>query len=231
MAEALKEYDIEQIRMRFEDNARKIYIPKPDKEGIVPQFDGYRKLEDTTVEKVRSRLLNEKEYWGGAYGVASDTQIIKQADVVTWMVMFPDDFTAEEKWINWSYYEPRTEHGSSLSACMYSILACSCGKPQEAYPLFLKSAQADLKGGGKEWAGDIYIGGTHPAAAGGAYMTAINGFGGVKIADGQVTAVPQLPESWEKLKFRILYQNQIYEITETKENAEIRKVSCKLEEM
>lgn len=224
LAEALKKYDVEQRLARFAEDAEKIYIPKPDRDGIVPQFDGYRRLEDTTVERVKSRLLNEKEYWGGAYGVASDTQIIKQADVVTWMVMFPDDFTVKEKWKNWSYYEPRTEHGSSLSACMYSILACSCGRPQEAYPLFLKSAQADFKGGGKEWAGDIYIGGTHPAAAGGAYMTAINGFGGLKIADGRVTAVPQLPESWEKLKFRISYQNQIYEITETKENAEIRKI-------
>lgn len=224
MAQALKEYDINQLLIRLDEDARKIYIPKPDGDGIVTQFDGYRGLEDTTVDKVRSRLLNEKEYWGGSYGVASDTQIIKQADVVTWMVMFPDDFTTKEKWENWSYYEPRTEHGSSLSACMYSILACSCGKPEEAYPLFMKSAQADLKGGGKEWAGEIYIGGTHPAASGGAYMTAINGFGGLRIVDGKVTATPQLPESWEKLKFRISYQNQIYEITETRENVNIKEI-------
>lgn len=224
MAEALNEYENEELYTRFCEDAERIYIPKADADGIIPQFDGYRKLEDTTVDDVRSRLLNEKEYWGGAYGVASDTQIIKQADVITWMVMFPEDFTTAQKWENWSYYEPRTEHGSSLSACMYSILACVCGKPQEAYPLFLKSAQADLKGGGKEWAGDIYIGGTHPAAAGGAYMTAINGFGGVRIADGKVTATQMLPESWKKLKFYISYQNQTYEITETKENVEIKKI-------
>lgn len=59
---------------------------------MIEQFDGYFQLEDTTVDTVRSRLLNEKEYWGGAYGVASDTQIIKQADVVTQLVMFPEDF-------------------------------------------------------------------------------------------------------------------------------------------
>ncbi len=39
----------------------------------------------------------------------------------------------------------------------------------------MNSASADLKDGGKEWAGLVYIGGTHPAAAGGAYMTAIEG--------------------------------------------------------
>lgn len=35
----------------------------------------------------------------------------------------------------------------------------------------MKSAMADLTEGGKEWAGLVYIGGTHPAAAGAAYMT------------------------------------------------------------
>ena len=53
------------------------------------------KLEDASLEEVRSRLLDEKEYWGGANGVASHTRIIKQADVVTWLAMFPDDFPHE----------------------------------------------------------------------------------------------------------------------------------------
>lgn len=41
---------------------------------------------------------------------------------------------------NWEYYEPRTEHGSSLSACMYSLVACQIGNPEAAYPFFMKSA-------------------------------------------------------------------------------------------
>lgn len=225
MATLLAEYLKEGWKERLMEDTEKLYLQKPGNDGIVEQFDGYRKLEDTTVEAVKNRLLHEKEYWGGAYGVAAETQIIKQADVVTWMVLFPEDFTLEQKWVNWSYYEPRTEHGSSLSACMYSILACVCGKPDIAYPFFLKSAQADIKGGGKEWAGEIYIGGTHPAAAGGAYMTAIYGFGGMQILDGKIAAQPRLPKKWEKLKFRMYYQNQLFEITETKEGARITELS------
>jgi len=129
----------------FDEDAKKIIQKEPEENGIIEQFDGYFQLEDTTVDTVRSRLLNEKEYWGGAYGVASDTQIIKQADVVTQLVMFPEDFSKQIAWKNWNYYEPRTEHGSSLSACMYGILACSCGYPNAAYPFFRKSAEADLK--------------------------------------------------------------------------------------
>lgn len=222
LAEQLAEYLAGSWRERFAEDAEKIYIPPVQADGRVEQFDGYFGLEDATLDQVRGRLLHEKEYWGGAYGVASDTQIIKQADVVTWMVMFPEDFSVEEKWANWSYYEPRTEHGSSLSACMYSILACVCGRQEEAYSFFLKSAQADIKGGGKEWAGNVYIGGTHPAAAGGAYMTAIYGFGGVRIVNGTIEAVPRLPSSWKRLKFRLHYEGRVYEITETKEKTQIR---------
>lgn len=224
MAGVFAQQPIQQLRERFEEDAKRIYLPKPMSDGIVEQFDGYRKLEDTTVETVRSRLLHEKEYWGGAYGVASETQIIKQADVVTWMVMFPEDFSVEQKWKNWCYYEPRTEHGSSLSACMYSILACACGRPQEAYPFFLKSAEADRRGGGKEWAGEIYIGGTHPAAAGGAYMTAIYGFAGIKAAENKLTAAPQLPAGWNRLKFHMYYRQELYEIDVTGDRADIRPV-------
>lgn len=225
LLQEVQEYQKQGLEERFREDAEKLYIPQPDKDGIVEQFDGYRSLEDTTVDTVRSRILNEKEYWGGAYGVASDTQVIKQADVVTWMVMFPEDFTEEQKWNNWNYYEPRTEHGSSLSACMYSILACVCGHPEEAYPFFRKSAEADIKGGGKEWAGDIYIGGTHPAAAGGAYMTAVFGFGGIRVENGQLTAHPRLPGAWKKLKFRMIYRKELYEVTATKEGVTIDKIA------
>ena len=45
---------------------RNIYIPQPNENGIIPQFDGYFDLEDVSVNTVRSRLLDPKEYWGCA---------------------------------------------------------------------------------------------------------------------------------------------------------------------
>lgn len=155
------EYDGKQLLEYFEDGAKKLYLPKPDKNGIVEQFDGYFGLEDTTPDVVKGRLLNPKEYWGGGHGVASQTQVIKQADVVTWLNLFHQEYSKEILQANWNYYEPRTEHGSSLSAGMYAMLACRIDQPDKAYPFFMKSAMADLKGGGKEWAGLVYIGGTH----------------------------------------------------------------------
>lgn len=214
-------FNLNTLINEFRDACDKIFIPVPDERGVIPQFDGYFDLEDVNVDTVRSRIINPKEYWGGAYGVATHTQVIKQADVVTWLTLFPEDVSDEIKLKNWEYYEPRTEHGSSLSACMYSLLACRCGMKEKAYPLFMKSASADLVTGGKEWAGLIYIGGTHPASEGGAYMVAIKGFGGIYFEDNQVKAKPNLPDNWKKMYFHICYKNKIYKVEIEDNNAVI----------
>ena len=209
---------------RLEDAAKHLYIPEPDeKTGMIEQFDGYELLEEVSIAEVKERLLHEKEYWGGAYGVASHTKIIKQADVVTMINLFSNEYDVDTLYKNWSYYEPRTEHGSSLSACMYSMLACKCGMADKAYPFFIKSARADLLDGGKQWAGLIYIGGTHPAASGGAYMTAVEGFAGLRIEDGKLKVSPRLPAAWNKLGFNVYYQGDLYQIIVTKEEAQVKK--------
>lgn len=207
-----KKYDLEKLKEIFKDSYENIKINQPNADGIIEQFDGYFSLEDTSVDIVRSRLLDEKEYWGGAYGVASQTQIIKQADVIAMLSIFNDECTKEQLRKNWEYYEPRTEHGSSLSACMYSLVACYIGNPDAAYPLFMKSAKADLLPGGKEWLGLIYIGGTHPASEGGAWIVAINGFAGISIKDGKIVCEPNLPSHWNGVRFKFKFMNKLYKI-------------------
>ena len=157
--------------------AEKLYLPQPNSEGVIEQFDGYFKLEDVGVETVRSRLKHPNEYWGGSGGVATATRVIKQADVIMLFNLYPDLFSKEIQRANYNFYLPYTEHGSSLSHCAYALTACRTGQSEGAYKAFLDSAEIDLKGGGKQWAGDVYIGGTHPAASGGAWMTAVYGFG------------------------------------------------------
>ncbi|MHC5215375.1 glycosyl hydrolase family 65 protein [Enterococcus sp. LJL128] len=201
-----------------------LYIPEPDEEtGVIEQFDDYFKLEDTTVDEVRSRLIDPKEYWGGAYGVASDTQIIKQADVVLMLNLFKEDYSKEVKKANWTYYEPRTEHGSSLSHCIYALLACDVGDPEWAYPYFMKTASVDLTGQTKQFAGTIYIGGTHPAANGGAWMAAVLGFGGLKVENGKLSANPKLPKKWTKLSFKVCRNDGIYQVEAGKDGSKIWK--------
>lgn len=213
--------DAETLLPELDALARELYIPQPNEQGVIEQFDGYFGLEDIPVETVRGRLLDPREYWGGAYGVASQTQVIKQADVVTMLEMFHGDYPGAVLKANWDYYEPRTEHGSSLSACMYALLACRCGDPQSAYPFFLKSAKSDWNGGGKQWAGLVYIGGTHPAAEGGAWKVLAQGFAGLALDENGPKLAPALPEGWKKLSFRVCIRNRWYHAVITPDGSQI----------
>lgn len=208
------------------ENICENFIPFNTKAGVIEQFDGYFKLEDVTVDNVLKRKLHPNEYLGGANGVATPTQIIKQADVITMLYMFKDEYDQETFRTNFNYYFPRTEHGSSLSACMYALVACMMGEPDTAYPYFLDSALIDYYGKGKEYAGKTYIGGTHPASSGGAYMSVIYGFAGMRIIDDKLTFNPHLPELFTKLEFKIKYLNVLYEVIITKKEVNIK--TCQL---
>ena len=186
-----------------------------ERSGVIEQFDGYFDLEDCTLETVRSRLRDPREYWGGDHGVAGTTQIIKQADVIALMALMPEKYSDEAIRTNWAYYEPRTEHGSSLSACMYALTACRVGQLDRAWELFLRSASIDIVGSSKQWAGEIYIGGTHPASNGGAWMIAVLGFAGLRVSGGKLELHPNLPKQIKRLRFPVTIGNTRYQITVT----------------
>lgn len=208
----------------FAQAAAELYVPQPNQAGVIEQFDGYFGLEDATVEAVRSRLKDSREYWGGAYGVASQTQVIKQADVITMLELCHRDYNRNILKANWDYYCPRTEHGSSLSACMYALAACRWGGAEEALPFFLKSARADWDGGGKQWAGLVYIGGTHPAAAGGAWKVFAQGFAGLETERGKPVLHPCLPKRWKCIRFICRVGGTAYRVTVTHEKGRMEKL-------
>jgi nigerose phosphorylase len=192
--------------------AAELYIPQPDEKGIIPQFDDYPKLEDITLDDLKSRVLHPTEYFGGGNGLASTTKILKQADVVLMLNLFSDDWPEDIVRKNWEYYEPRTEHGSSLSACAYAMVAARIGKPDWAYNYFMKTATVDLTGKSKQYIGDLYIGGTHPAANGGAWMSAVFGFAGLQADADGIRLNPHLPSHWKGMTFYIRWRGDRYRI-------------------
>ena len=109
---------------------------------------------------------------------------------------------------NWEFYEPRTEHGSSLSPCVYALVAAAIGKPEWAYRYFLKTATVDLDGNSKQYVGNLYIGGTHPAANGGAWMAAVLGFAGARVSSRGLFLDPRLPQKWKALEFKAAWMGQ-----------------------
>ncbi len=216
----LKEMDYERELPLLEELCGRLRGPKT-REGVIEQFDGYFALEDCSLDAVRARLRDDREYWGGDHGVAGTTQIIKQADVLALMALLPEAFEDEEVEKNWQYYEPRTEHGSSLSACMYALTACRLGLLDEAWRLFRRTAGIDVTGGGKQWAGEIYIGGTHPASNGGAWMIAALGFAGLRMSNGRPEIHPRLPDQLTRLTFPVIAGGKKWTVDITRDGGSI----------
>ena len=189
------------------DFSEKLYVPQPNEKGIIEQFDGYFTLEDVTPEILKTRELIKNEYWGG-HGLASNTMVLKQADVIMMLNVFRNAYSTEIKKLNWDFYEPYTEHGSSLSACAYAIVAAEIGYTDWAYKYFMKTASVDLTGDTKQFLGSLYIGGTHPAANGGAWNTAIFGFAGVSFTDDVLDISPRMPQNWQSLSFNLNWKGE-----------------------
>ncbi|EES71146.1 glycosyl hydrolase family 65 central catalytic domain protein [Paenibacillus sp. oral taxon 786 str. D14] len=208
----------EHIRDMYE----RLYVPEPDAQsGLIEQFDRYYALEDVALPQLKSRMLHPHEYLGGGNGLATTTQILKQADVVLMLHLFKDDYDPAIKKANWAYYEPRTEHGSSLSACIYALVAADTGSPDWGYPYFMRTATIDLTGDAKQYVGDLYIGGTHPAANGGAWMAAVLGFAGLRYDGDKAVLRPALPSAWQAIEFPVRLGGGSYRIRVSREEVVI----------
>ncbi len=212
-----------QILPQIRDMAAKLYVAQPDaKTGVIPQFDRYFTLEDVSLADLNARKKHPHEYFGGGEGLAVWTQILKQADVVLTLSTFADRYSTEVKRNNWKYYEPRTEHGSSLSACSYAIVAAEIGEMDFAYRYFMKTATIDITGKSKQYVGDLFIGGTHPAANGGAWLAVIKGFCGILNTSSGVSVTPRLPAGWQKVVVPYKFAKNSYEISVEKERVQVR---------
>jgi kojibiose phosphorylase len=217
-----KKIGIEPELEAFAEGSERLFMPGPDsRTGIIEQFDGYGRLRDASVSELKAKKLHPNEYLGAGQGLAVETKVIKQADVVMMLNLFRDRFSTEVKKANWEYYEPFTEHGSSLSACAYAMVATEFGNLEFAYHYFLKTAKIDLEAKYKMYVGNVFTGGSHPAANGGAWMTAVFGFAGLHADETRVSINPRLFAKWRSLRFKLAYKGDLFQIRITKSSVAI----------
>lgn len=186
-----------------------IYLPKPNEDGIIEQFKNYFKLEDINVKTLHKRIKNPQAYLGGEKGLATKTRVIKQADVIALLALYPHLFSNDVVAANYAFYTPYTEHGSSLSNAMYGLVSSRLRLFDEALEFLDKSARIDLTTTYKLWAGGIFIGGTHPASSGGAYLVLTEGFLGLKYREGKAMFNTNLPPSISKVTLSIYDKNTL----------------------
>jgi trehalose/maltose hydrolase-like predicted phosphorylase len=131
------------------------------------------------------------------------SQVIKQADVVAMLALLPEEFDDAGKLANFRYYEPRCDHGSSLSPAMHAMVAARLGDTELALRYFREATSIDLG----EPAGRS-AGGVHIATQGGLWQAAVFGFGGLALKDDGLTFDPHLPAGWTSLAFRIQWRGR-----------------------
>ena len=86
----------------------------------------------------------------------------------------------------------------------------------------MKTATIDITGKSKQYVGDLFIGGTHPAANGGAWLAVIKGFCGILNTATGVSITPRLPAKWQKIVVPYKFGKNSYEIMVEKAGAQVR---------
>ena len=165
---------------------------------VYEQCEGFYKL-----KSVPDDLLANRKVW---FETVFPYQALNQPDVVMAMVLFRDDFTRDVLKANWDFYKDKSMNFSSMSFALNAIMAAEMGEMDRAYREFLICAGADVD---EELTGrkDTYAG-LHGTAAGGAWMAAIFGFGGVSLSEKGLRINPRLPKQWTNLRFKLQYRGQ-----------------------
>jgi alpha,alpha-trehalose phosphorylase len=134
-------------------------------------------------------------------------QVCKQADVVLALLLLSDQFTRDDKRRDFDYYEAVTTHDSSLSSCIFSIIASEVGYHDKAYDYFLETARLDLD----DTHGNTHYG-VHTAAMAGTWMSVAYGFAGMRVVDGALRFAPTLPAHWQHYQFKIHLQGALLQV-------------------
>lgn len=185
--------------------ADNMFIPYDEATGIYPQDDSFLykavwDFENTPKEKY-PLLLHYHPL------VIYRYQVCKQADLVLALFLLSEHFSLSEKKRNYDFYEPITTHDSSLSSCIFSIVASEIGYTQKAYEYFMSTARMDLddhKGNTRN--------GVHTANMGGAWMCIVNGFAGMRISNGRLSFNPYLPQKWQGYAFNVTFNNRVIRV-------------------
>ena len=190
----------------FKRAAQLMYLPYDEELGINPQDDSFlhKKIWDlkNTPPEEFPLLLHYHPLHLYRH------QVCKQADTVLAHFIFEDAQTMETIRNSFEYYEKVTTHDSSLSTCIFSIVASKLGLVDKAYEYFGDSAKLDLFNTHKNTKDGI-----HTANMGGNFMAIVYGFGGLRIKEDGIHFAPVIPECWEEYCFQVNYEDSRIRIT------------------
>jgi len=189
--------------------AGSLYCPAPGADGVIEQFEGFFSLRDYPLPKEErfkapvSRLFDWEEI--------NRLKLVKQADVLMLPLLFPDAFSDEVVAANYRYYEPLTDHGSSLSPGVHAAIAARIGLREDAQRYWKRSLWLDLSDGM-----DNGMLGVHAAAMGGTWQALVFGFLGVRFTEAgpqaDAHAAQRLPAEWTRVELSLAWRGRSYTV-------------------
>ncbi|MDL2323953.1 glycoside hydrolase family 65 protein [Ruminococcaceae bacterium OttesenSCG-928-A16] len=192
----LKTAEVEQ----WQNVADNMYLPYDEEHQVFLQDDGFwmrKEWDDSKIPPEKRHLLYENYHplfiWR--------QRMAKQADSILGMYLHSSLFSQEEIARNYDFYQKVTLHHSSLSTCIFGILASQIGRPNEAYQYFMESARMDLD----DYHNNFYAG-IHAANMAGTWQAVVNGFAGMRTNGKKLEFAPTLPAKWQAYSFKINYQ-------------------------
>ena len=197
-----------------------MYYPINEELGIFLQQDGYLDKEQILVKDLDPSNLPLNQKW--SWDRILRSCFIKQADVLQGLYFLGDKYDLETKKRNFDFYEPRTVHESSLSPCVHAIIASELGYREKAYEMYLRTARLDLDNYNNDTED-----GCHITSMAGTWMSIVQGFGGMKIINGELTLNPYIPHIWNFYSFKIVFRGSLLKINIDKSNVEISNESDK----
>ncbi|MDR1538457.1 MAG: beta-phosphoglucomutase [Clostridiales bacterium] len=202
----------------FRKAAESMLLPYDEELGINPQDDSFlrKKKWDLAATPKESFPLLLHCHPLHLYR----HQVCKQADVVLAHFAFEDAQSLDIVRNSFKYYESITTHDSSLSACIFSIVSARLGLMDKAFEYFSDSAESDLKNTHRNTKDGI-----HTANMGGAFMSIVYGFGGVRVKKEGIFFSPRLPKQWKRLEFKIRYLDSLILVCAVEEAAEFTLLS------
>ncbi len=211
-------FDVVKEASQFNEIADQMYFPFDETNQVFMQQDNYLDKEQILVKDLpeTDRPINQKWSWDRILRSC----FIKQADVLQGIYFFQDRYDLETIRRNFDFYEARTVHESSLSPCVHAILAAKLGDEQRAYEFYLRTARLDLDNYNNDTED-----GCHITSMAGTWMAVVEGFGGMRVKNGQLSFNPFLPEKWQNFLFHINFKNILLEVKVSSGKVQIKNKS------
>lgn len=197
--EEIRRFDLADKIESFRRFQELIYLPKPDENHLIPQDDTFlSKRELPQIMKYKNAAVKQAVLLDYSREEVVDMQVLKQADTVMLLNLFPSLFHPEVVKRNVLFYESRTIHDSSLSYCAHAQACGAIGETKLAWNFFEKAMRIDLDENPKDSTDGI-----HAASLGGIWNCVIFGFVGLSHENEKLKFRPKLPAHWKSVSFNL----------------------------